>query len=167
MGDHVPDTVFPSPVLIVLLGAAGSGKSTTAATWPPESVLELDTFRELISDDPLDPDAIDEAVHALGTVVERRLARRQTTVVDIDHTEAAMRAKLLGLAERYDVPAVALIMTTPLRLCLDRNALRPAYLQLPVDVVREQYCQTLDATPGLRAEGFDHIEALYGGSPHR
>ncbi|CAM5535111.1 Polynucleotide kinase-phosphatase OS=Streptomyces alboniger OX=132473 GN=CP975_27750 PE=4 SV=1 [Streptomyces alboniger] len=160
------DTVFPSPVLIVLLGAAGSGKSTTAAAWPPESVLELDTFRELISDDAPAPEATERAVHALGTVVERRLARRLTTVVDADHTGAAVRSKLLTIAERYDVPTVALVMATPLQLCLDRNALRPAHLQLPGDVVREQYARAVDATPCLRAEGFDHIEALFGGEPH-
>ncbi|WAU82359.1 ATP-binding protein [Streptomyces sp. Qhu-G9] len=159
----MPDTVFPSPVLVVLLGAAGSGKSTTAATWPPESVLELDTFRELVSEDVLDQDATEEAVYALGTVVESRLARRLTTVVDADHTDVALRTKLLAIAERYDVPAVALVMTTPLRLCLDRNARRPPFLQLAEEAVRAQYVQALDATPGLRAEGFDRIEALFGG----
>ncbi|MGW0538363.1 AAA family ATPase [Streptomyces sp. NPDC003032] len=157
------DTLFTTPVLIVLLGPAGSGKSTTAAAWPPESVLELDTFRELVSDEVPAPEVTEEAVHALGTVVERRLARRLTTVVDADHTEAAVRSKLLTLAERYDIPTVALVMTTPLQLCLDRNALRPAHQRLPKDVVREQYAQALDATPSLRAEGFDHIEALFGG----
>lgn len=157
------DTVFPSPVLIVLLGAAGSGKSTTAAAWPPESVLELDTFRELVSGDTAAPEAADRAVHALGTVVERRLANRLTTVVDADDTEAAVRSKLLCIAERYDVPTVALVMTTPLQLCLDRNASRPAHLRLPTDAVCEQYARAVDATPGLRAEGFDHIEALFGG----
>ncbi|MGA4846512.1 AAA family ATPase [Streptomyces sp. G5(2025)] len=157
------DTVFPSPVLIVLLGASGSGKSTTAASWPPESVLELDTFLELIADEVPAPEATEEAVHALGSVVERRLARRLTTVVDADHTEAAVRSRLLTLAERYDVPAVALVMTTPLQLCLDRNARRPAHLRLPKDVVRAQHARALDATPTLRAEGFDHIEALFGG----
>uniref|UniRef100_A0AAU2V5S8 ATP-binding protein n=1 Tax=Streptomyces sp. NBC_00003 TaxID=2903608 RepID=A0AAU2V5S8_9ACTN len=159
------DTTFPAPVLIVLLGAAGSGKSTTAAAWPPESVLELDTFRELIGDHVPPTEATEEAIHALGTVVERRLARRLTTVVDADHTGAAVRSKLLTIAERHGIPTVALVMATPLQLCLDRNALRPAHLRLPKDLVREQYARALDATPQLRAEGFDHIEALFGGAP--
>ncbi|WP_413755270.1 AAA family ATPase [Streptomyces sp. MMBL 11-3] len=164
MGDDVPETTFPSPALVVLLGPAGSGKSTAAAAWPCESVLELDTFRALLDGDPPDADCPDEAVHALAEVAERRLARRLTTVVDIDHTEVALRAKLLCIAERHGVPAVALVMTTPLRLCLERNALRPAHLQLPEDTVREQYGQALDAVPGLCAEGFVHVEALYGGA---
>ncbi|GAA2464272.1 AAA family ATPase [Streptomyces mauvecolor] len=162
----MPDTAFPSPVLIVLLGAAGSGKTHLATTWPAESVLELDTFRQLICNDvrDLDQDAIDEAVFMLGTVLESRLARRLTTVVDAAaNSDPVMRAKLLELAERYEVPAVVLILTTPLERCLERNARRPPHHRLPDDVVRAQYAEAVDAVAGLRAEGFAHVEALYGG----
>lgn len=43
-------TTIPDPALIVLIGAAGSGKSTFAATWNPSQVLELDAVRAMISD---------------------------------------------------------------------------------------------------------------------
>ncbi|MFI9042045.1 AAA family ATPase [Streptomyces sp. NPDC053726] len=39
------------PALIVLIGAAGSGKTTWASTWPRTQVLELDHFRAMVSDD--------------------------------------------------------------------------------------------------------------------
>ncbi|MER6916873.1 ATP-binding protein [Streptomyces sp. NPDC000594] len=162
----MPDILTPGPVLIVLLGAAGSGKSTLAATWPPTSVLELDMFRELICEDARDQGATDEAVHTLGTVLEARLSRGLTTVVDADTTDLFIRAKLIEIAERYEIPTTALVMTTPLELCLARNARRPAHRRLPQQVVREQYAQAVDATPNLRAEGFDHIEALYGGTSY-
>ncbi|MFE9515622.1 AAA family ATPase [Streptomyces sp. NPDC006643] len=45
------DTTIPDDSLVVLIGAAGSGKSTWARTWPAMQVLELDTFRTLVSDD--------------------------------------------------------------------------------------------------------------------
>ncbi|MFE7816370.1 hypothetical protein ACFU5P_31490 [Streptomyces sp. NPDC057433] len=45
------DTTIPDPALIVLMGAAGSGKSTWAGTWPRTQVLELDQFRVTISAD--------------------------------------------------------------------------------------------------------------------
>ncbi|MPY63162.1 AAA family ATPase [Streptomyces spongiae] len=158
------DTAIPGPVLVVLLGAAGSGKSTVAADWPPGSVLELSALRELICDDAVDPGATEEAVYTLGTILEGRLARRLTTVVDADaSTDPATRAKFLELAERYEVPAAAFVMTTPLNVCLERNAIRPPQRRVPEDVLREQYAQAIDATPNLRAEGFDHVEALYGG----
>jgi len=45
------DTTIPDPSLVVLIGAAGAGKSTWASTWPATQVLELDHFRALVSDD--------------------------------------------------------------------------------------------------------------------
>jgi predicted kinase len=44
------DTTLPDPALIVLLGCAGSGRSTLASTWPDTAVLELDGFRARVSD---------------------------------------------------------------------------------------------------------------------
>ncbi|MFJ6628931.1 hypothetical protein GA0115250_133137 [Streptomyces sp. BvitLS-983] len=48
---HPLDTTIPDPSLVVLIGAAGSGKSTWARTWPATQVLELDQFRALVSGD--------------------------------------------------------------------------------------------------------------------
>ncbi|MCX4444646.1 MULTISPECIES: AAA family ATPase [Streptomyces] len=45
------DTTIPDPSLVIVIGAAGSGKSTWARTWPTTQVLELDRFRALVSDD--------------------------------------------------------------------------------------------------------------------
>ncbi|KOT79209.1 hypothetical protein ADK70_31530 [Streptomyces rimosus subsp. pseudoverticillatus] len=45
------DMTIPDPALIVLIGAAGSGKSTWASTWPSTQVLELDQLRAMVSDD--------------------------------------------------------------------------------------------------------------------
>ncbi|MFE2473144.1 hypothetical protein [Streptomyces mirabilis] len=44
-------TTIPDDSLVCLIGAAGSGKSTWASTWPDTQVLELDRFRALVSDD--------------------------------------------------------------------------------------------------------------------
>ncbi|MFJ8076255.1 hypothetical protein ACIQ7Q_20465 [Streptomyces sp. NPDC096176] len=54
VAQYLPCTQCNSPsfsALIVLIGASGSGKSTLASTWPDTQVLELDRFRELVSDD--------------------------------------------------------------------------------------------------------------------
>ncbi|NUL27560.1 ATP-binding protein, partial [Streptomyces lunaelactis] len=55
------------------------------------------------------------------------------------------------------------MLPPPRGVSLERNAARPPHRRVPEDVVREQYAQAVDATPGLRIEGFDHVEALYGG----
>lgn len=76
------DTTILDPALIVLIGAAGAGKSTWASTWPDTQVLELDWFRALVSDDAGCQEATADAAFALQAVLEARLARRRTTVVD-------------------------------------------------------------------------------------
>jgi hypothetical protein len=41
----------PDNALIVLIGAAGAGKSTLAASWPLSQALSLDALRETVSGD--------------------------------------------------------------------------------------------------------------------
>ncbi|WP_331750594.1 MULTISPECIES: ATP-binding protein [unclassified Streptomyces] len=98
------DTTIPDPSLVVLIGAAGSGKSTWASTWPDTQVLELDRFRALVSDDAGCQEATGDAVFALQAVLEARLARRKMTVVDATNCEKSVRANLIATARRHGVP---------------------------------------------------------------
>ncbi|MFF7954110.1 AAA family ATPase [Streptomyces griseorubiginosus] len=158
------DTTIPDPSLVVLIGAAGSGKSTWARTWPATQVLELDRFRALVSDDAGDQEATGDAVFALQAVLEARLARRKMTVVDATNCEQAVRANLIATARRHGVPTVALVVPTPASVCVARQAGRPANRRVPESVVLAQHAAMVDAWPGLPAEGFDHVvvaENLY------
>ncbi|MFE3151166.1 AAA family ATPase [Streptomyces sp. NPDC059218] len=158
------DTTIPDPSLVVLIGAAGSGKSTWASTWPTMQVLELDRFRALVSDDAGCQEATGEAVFALQAVLEARLARRKMTVVDATNCERSVRADLIATARRHGVPTVALVVSTPVAVCVDRQEGRPVNRRVPEPVVRAQHAAMVDAFPGLPAEGFDHVvvaENLY------
>ncbi|RCH65495.1 ATP/GTP-binding protein [Streptomyces sp. SDr-06] len=151
------DTTIPEPSLVCLIGAAGSGKSTWASTWPDTQVLELDRFRALVSDDAGCQESTGDAVFALQAVLEARLARRKMTVVDSTNCELAVRADLIATARRHGVPTVALVVPTPVSVCVERQEGRPANRRLPEQVVRAQHAATVDAFPGLPAEGFDHV----------
>ncbi|MFH9298845.1 AAA family ATPase [Streptomyces sp. NPDC017520] len=158
------DTTIPDPSLVCLIGAAGSGKSTWAATWPATQVLELDRFRALVSDDAGCQEATEDAVFALQAVLEARLARRKMTVVDATNCEQAVRANLIATARRHDVPTVALLVSTPASVCVQRQEGRPANRRVPEQVVLAQHAAMVDAWSGLPAEGFDHVvvaENLY------
>jgi predicted kinase len=151
------DTTIPDPSLVVLIGAAGSGKSTWASTWPATQVLELDRFRALVSDDAGCQEATDDAVFALEAVLEARLARRKMVVVDATNCEQAVRANLIAAARRHGVPTVALVVPTPASVCVERQKGRPANRRVPEPVVLAQHAAMVDAWPGLPGEGFDHV----------
>ncbi|MDQ0904660.1 putative kinase [Streptomyces canus] len=151
------DTTIPNDSLICLIGAAGSGKSTWARTWPDTQVLELDRFRALVSDDAGSQEATADAVFALHAVLESRLARRKMTVVDATNSEKAVRANLIATARRHGVPTVALVIPTPASVCVERQEGRPANRSVPAPVVLAQHAAIVDAFAGLPGEGFDHI----------
>ncbi|WP_236570393.1 ATP-binding protein [Streptomyces mexicanus] len=148
---------IPEPSVIVMIGASGSGKSTLARTWPASYRLELDAYRELVSGDAGDQEATGDAVFVLHTVLEARLTRGLTCVVDATNTRADVRKRLIDAAHAHQLPAAAVVMTATLEQCLTRNARRPANRRVPDAVVRHQYEQIAAARPGLRGEGFDHV----------
>ncbi|WP_285627576.1 AAA family ATPase [Actinoallomurus iriomotensis] len=150
--------------MVVLMGVPGSGKSTVAAKWRPSQVLSLDGFRKIVSGDENNQAATGEAVRALHTVLDGRLRRRLTTVVDATNVEAAARRPLLDLAAAHEMPAVALVVDTPLHLAQARNATRPGPIgsarwgrRVPAEFVDRQYDRLRASIPGLRAEGFAQV----------
>jgi predicted kinase len=159
------DTTIPDPALIVLIGAAGSGKSTWASTWPYTQVLELDQFRAMVSDEAGDQSATLSAANVMHTVLEARLARRRTTVIDATNTEERVRAGLVQMARNYSVPTVAFLVATPASVCVERQAGRSPGRAVPEGVVRRQHAEAVAAFPGLRGEGFDHV--VFADNIHR
>ncbi|MFD9047799.1 AAA family ATPase [Streptomyces zaomyceticus] len=151
------DTTIPDPALIVLIGPAGSGKTTLASTWAPTQVLCLDQYRALVSDQAGDQNATGDAVLALHSVLEARLSRGLTSIVDATNCEKTVRAGLVQTARRYSIPTVAMLMAAPLPVCLERNAARPADRRVPENIVRAQHRAAVDSHPHLHDEGFDHV----------
>jgi predicted kinase len=147
---------FGLPALIVLIGAAGSGKTHAAAAFPREWRLSLDDCRRLVADDPGDQDATEDAVAVFDQILAGRLARRLTTVVDAASTEAPVRASLLQRAARHQLPAVAITLRTRLDLCQARQQLRPANRQVPAEAVARQHAD-LPTAAQLLAEGFAQV----------
>lgn len=159
------EETLPDPALIVLIGAAGSGKSTLARTWPSTQVLELDAFRAMVSDCAGDQSSTPSAAYVMHTVLEARLARKRTTVIDATNTEQHVRAGLVRTARNHGVPTVALLVSTPADVCVDRQADRSPGRAVPESVVRRQHAEAVAAVPGLRGEGFDHV--VFADNVHR
>ena len=140
-----PVIVLPDPCLVVLVGAAGSGKSTFAARhFAPSEVLSSDAFRERISGDPADQAATGAAFAALHAALSKRLRERLLTVVDATSVQAHARRQLTRRAAEADVPAIANVLDLPLTVVIERNAARSG-LVVPEAAVRRQLAE-LDRT---------------------
>jgi protein phosphatase len=152
----VPATLtVPDPSLVLLVGVAGSGKSTLAArAFAPTQVLSTDAFRAMVADDPADASAGGAAFELLHRVTALRLARRLLTVVDATNTWPDARADLLDLARAHGVPAVAIVLDVPPRVCAAR---RPA---VPVAVLRQQRARLRAGLRDLPGEGFAAVHVL-------
>ncbi|WP_460074079.1 AAA family ATPase [Streptomyces sp. YKOK-I1] len=156
---------LPKNALVVLIGASGSGKSTLAATWPPHQVVSLDSLRGVMADDCGDQSATADAVDAMHLIVDRRMARGRTTVVDATSVHAKDRAPLVGLARRHARPVIALVVTTPLDVCIERQQARPANRTVPDGTVTAQHQAMTGSLATLDTEGFTDV--VFADSLHR
>jgi protein phosphatase len=154
--------VLPDPCLVVLVGAAGSGKSTFAARhFAPSEVLSSDAFRELVSGDPADQAATGAAFRELHAALSRRMRNRLLTVVDATSVQAHARRQLTRRAAEAGVPAVAVVLDLPASVVLARNAGR-ADRVVPETAVWRQLVE-LDRTlraGRLESEGFAAVVRL-------
>lgn len=119
------DLVIPDPSLVVLVAAAGAGKSTFAARhFVPAEILSSDAYRARIAGDEADQRVTHAAFRLLHRDLERRLAERRLTVIDATNVERAARRELMGRATNAGVPALAIVLDLPAAVILARNTQR-------------------------------------------
>ena len=118
-------TRLPEPCLVVLVGPAGCGKSTWAARWfRPEHVISSDRLRAMVGTGEHDQRAGTAAFEVLDLVIDHRLRRRLTTVVDSTALEAARRKVYVDTARRRGVAVVAAVFDLPEHEVRRRNRQR-------------------------------------------
>ena len=156
-----PVITIPDPCLVVLIGAAGAGKSTFAARWfEPDEVLSSDDLRALIAGDAADQRATGPAFEALHRMLGVRLGAGLLTVVDATSVQARARRALLERAAEAGMPAVAIVLDMPPAVVLARNTGRGARI-VPVAAVRRQLGDLRRAPDDrLRHEGFALVVRL-------
>lgn len=151
---------IPRDALVVLVGVAGSGKSTFAARhFPPTQVLSSDQLRALITDDPAAQAATDDAFDLLHRILAMRLRRGRLTVVDATNVEAWARGELVAVARRHRRPAVAIVLDLPLAEVLRRNLERPVP-RPPAAAIRRQHRWLQETLTDLPHEGFAAVHLL-------
>jgi protein phosphatase len=143
---------LPDPCLVVLIGAAGAGKSTLAARlFPPESILSSDAFRAVVSGDAGDQRATRTAFSILHRQLENRMAGRHTTAIDATSVTSYARRALVRRAAAQGIPAVAIVLDLDVDVVLAQNAGRNGPV-VPEEVVRRHHA---DLARSLRPGGLD------------
>jgi predicted kinase len=119
----------------------------------------------MVSDDPGQQDATADAADVLKVILERRMARKLNTVIDATNVEQSVRVELVMAAKWHGMPTVAVVVATPLDICLERQGPRPDNRRVPEDVVRAQYRAMVHSHQRLAAEGFNTI--VFADTLHR
>jgi alkanesulfonate monooxygenase SsuD/methylene tetrahydromethanopterin reductase-like flavin-dependent oxidoreductase (luciferase family)/predicted kinase len=146
--------------LVVLVGPPASGKSTWAAAHvAPEAVVSSDRLRALVGSGEHDLAAGADAFAVLELVIDARVRRGLTTVVDTLGLDPGRRAAWRELARDHGVPSVVVAFDTPAAVCRRRNAERPPDERVPPKILSGQLATYAEQRPGLDAEGFDEVLA--------
>jgi F420-dependent oxidoreductase-like protein len=145
------------PSLVVLVGAAGCGKSTWAGRWfRAEAIVSSDDLRGVVGHSARDQRASKDAFEVLDLIVTKRLKRRLTTVVDTTGLDAKQRAKWVAMAAKAGVPAVAVTFDLPEREVRARNRQRGDDA-VPSAVVTSQLQSAAETFARIQSEGFAAI----------
>lgn len=151
---------IPERSLVLLIGAAGSGKSTFARKhFKSTEIVSSDALRAMVSDDEADQSASGDAFHLLRLIAMKRLRRGLLTVIDATNVQRPARKSLLAIAAQTSAPTAAIVLNLPLDMCLARNRTRPDR-QVSPEVIEKQVADLTDSLHGLAEEGFQTVYVL-------
>ena len=152
---------LPDPAVVVLVGAAGSGKSTWALDrYRRAEVVSSDDLRGIVGSGPADLDATADAFDLLERIVAARLGRGLTTVIDTLGLDPDRRLTWRDAARAAGLPAAVVVLDTPGDECRRRNARRDR--PVPGRVLAEQVRRVTAVRATLDTEGWDHVELVSG-----
>jgi F420-dependent oxidoreductase-like protein len=147
---------LPAPALIVLVGASSSGKTTWAREhFAGEEIVSSDSLRAMVGAGEDDQAASTAAFDLLERIVDERLRRGLTTVIDTTGLNAEARRRWAEKGRQAGMPVHAVVFDTSAEVCRERNAAleRP----IPKKVLDRQLSRVERVTGLIEDEGFDGV----------
>ena len=146
----------PADALVILVGPSGCGKSTFARRrFADDEIVSSDACRRLVSGDAGDQSASPWAFPVFHAILRGRLAMGRRAVADATNLAPGVRARLRGMAERWNRPVVAIAFDVPLETCVARQAERAR--QVRREVVARHHDAFLRALADLPHEGYARL----------
>lgn len=140
-----------------MVGPPASGKNYYSYAAFPEALgyvsLCADELREIITGDESNQDRNHIVFEQLFNFARILLRQNKDIVIVNTNYNKKNRKNWVKLAKEFDAELIAVIMETPLDVCLKRNAVRER--KVPEDIIRKQFA---NYEPPTLAEGFDKIE---------
>lgn len=152
---------LPAPSLVVLVGPSGAGKSTWAAEhFTANQIVSSDTLRGIVGAGEDDQAASTAAFEILDRIVEERMRRGLTTVIDTTGLDSATRARWVAMGGDAGVPVHAVLFDTDPGLCEQRNEASPR--PIPKNVLRKQFSRFRKVQDEITKEDFAgvHVEQV-------
>ncbi len=119
--------------------------------------MSSDRLRALVGSGEDDIAASEDAFALLDTVVEQRLGRRLTTVIDTLGLDTPRRRAWLEASRRAGVSCVAVVFDTAPGECRERNRQRPR--PIPAEALAAQLRKWRSVRDLIETEGFDAVIA--------
>ena len=154
------DTIaLPDRAVVLLIGAAGSGKSTFAARhFQADSIVSADRLRGIVGPNESSQQHNDEVFERIHQIVQERAAAGLLTVIDATNTRGPARSELGWHAHRHHRPLVAIVLDLPVKTCLEQNGRRPH--PVPPRVVRQQVADLRHIESDLETEGYSLVHLV-------
>jgi len=154
------DIVIPELALVAMVGISSSGKSSFAKThFLGTEIVSSDGCRGIVSNDENSMDATKDAFELVDYIVRKRLQRGLLTVIDATHVQRDSRKSILKAARDYHCMPVAIVVNTPMDVCLERHSERPDRDFSP-NVLKTQQRQLKSTLKQLKREGSLYIYRL-------
>lgn len=150
---------IPKNALVMMLGPAGSGKSTFAVKhFKPSEIVSSDQCRWMVSDDMMNQDCNHYAFILFHQWISCRLALGRRTVADATNVTKRARNTLREIANRFKVPVVLIYMATSEKETFRRNRERDRHV--PEHVVEKHLSQMRQALSEIESEGYHAIYSV-------
>lgn len=142
------------PILTVLIGMPGSGKTTYAAQhFPPPAIISIDACWERCY-------SATGGEHMFWTLLETQLSRNTNTVTDRTALDASTRARLLYRGHQHGYQVHAVLLDPPYSVAVYRDSQRET--PFPPAVLHRCHEKVVHARSTILDEGFDRVTILTG-----